>query len=292
MVGLVVDGDGCWPAMPTITSASPGKQPNGSYQWLPMLKLQPAGGERPGSPGGPGPDWQGSPGRHLHARQQRADHQPRHGQGRAGDSCRRRSVHGLLAATPDVSTSATGAAMRRQKGDPQATTSGTPVQHRSAHRRRQPGHASRCWSEGRSLAAVKTIPVGLHPSGMIAEQGRQAPLRRQRQQRHGLGARHGRPTKVVETIRCRPAARLPFGSGCNALALSPDGGTSLRRQRHQQLRGRGPARGPVLGGRRQGSPGAEQGYRPDPHGLVSRRGAGSIRTARSCSSPTSRATAR
>jgi DNA-binding beta-propeller fold protein YncE len=31
--------------------------------------------------------------------------------------------------------------------------------------------------------------------------------------------------KIVETIRCRPEARLPFGSGSNALALSPDGQT-------------------------------------------------------------------
>jgi YVTN family beta-propeller protein len=30
---------------------------------------------------------------------------------------------------------------------------------------------------------------------------------------------------VVETILCRPEARLPFGSGANALALSPDGRT-------------------------------------------------------------------
>ena len=29
--------------------------------------------------------------------------------------------------------------------------------------------------------------------------------------------------KVVETIDCRPEARLPFGSGCNALALDPSG---------------------------------------------------------------------
>src|SRR5262249_39814042 len=31
--------------------------------------------------------------------------------------------------------------------------------------------------------------------------------------------------EIVETIACRPEARLPFGSGSNALALSPDGGT-------------------------------------------------------------------
>ena len=28
--------------------------------------------------------------------------------------------------------------------------------------------------------------------------------------------------KVMETIACRPENRLPFGSGCNALALNPD----------------------------------------------------------------------
>ena len=30
---------------------------------------------------------------------------------------------------------------------------------------------------------------------------------------------------MVETIPCRPEGSLPFGSGSNALALSPDGGT-------------------------------------------------------------------
>src|SRR5205823_5251805 len=30
---------------------------------------------------------------------------------------------------------------------------------------------------------------------------------------------------VVETVVCRPAARLPFGSGPNAVAVSPDGST-------------------------------------------------------------------
>ena len=30
---------------------------------------------------------------------------------------------------------------------------------------------------------------------------------------------------VVETIDCKPVARLPFGTGSNAVALSPDGAT-------------------------------------------------------------------
>src|SRR5262249_59895417 len=31
--------------------------------------------------------------------------------------------------------------------------------------------------------------------------------------------------EVVETIACRPEARLPFGSGANAVTLAPDGAT-------------------------------------------------------------------
>src|SRR5262249_16842949 len=31
--------------------------------------------------------------------------------------------------------------------------------------------------------------------------------------------------EVIETISCRPEARLPFGSGANAVTVSPDGGT-------------------------------------------------------------------
>src|SRR5262249_61285102 len=30
---------------------------------------------------------------------------------------------------------------------------------------------------------------------------------------------------VAATLPCRPPARRPFGSGCNAVAVSPDGGT-------------------------------------------------------------------
>ncbi|MDB6075724.1 MAG: Phosphoesterase family protein [Verrucomicrobiaceae bacterium] len=71
---------------------------------------------------------------------------------------------------------------------------------------------------------VKSITVGLHPSGMIASQ------------KGGLVfvANASSDTvsvidtvadEVVETISTRPEGRLPFGSGSNALALSPDGGT-------------------------------------------------------------------
>jgi len=41
--------------------------------------------------------------------------------------------------------------------------------------------------------------------------------------------------EVVETIDCRPEARLPFGSGANALALSPDGAVLYVANGNQQL---------------------------------------------------------
>jgi len=71
---------------------------------------------------------------------------------------------------------------------------------------------------------TKSISVGQHPSGMVAS----------RQGRLVFVANASSDTvsvistttdEVVETISTRPAARLPFGSGSNALALSPDGAT-------------------------------------------------------------------
>jgi YVTN family beta-propeller protein len=70
---------------------------------------------------------------------------------------------------------------------------------------------------------AKSIRVGLHPSGMAASRGG----------RYVYVANAASDTvsvldtnseSVVETIACRPEARLPFGSGCNAVAVSPDGG--------------------------------------------------------------------
>jgi YVTN family beta-propeller protein len=108
--------------------------------------------------------------------------------------------------------------------DPQAETSLTPV-----HIDPRTGVANR--GSVSVLAAVpgkwqqlKSIPVGLHPSGLLPS-------------KHGwflyvanansdtVSVIDTQTDEVVETIACRPESRLPFGSGSNALALSPEGGT-------------------------------------------------------------------
>lgn len=69
----------------------------------------------------------------------------------------------------------------------------------------------------------QSIPVGLHPCAMLAN--------RDNDFRHLWVANAASDTvsfletgtfQLVETIACRPESRLPFGSGSNALALSPD----------------------------------------------------------------------
>ncbi|HWG47568.1 MAG TPA: bifunctional YncE family protein/alkaline phosphatase family protein [Gemmataceae bacterium] len=70
----------------------------------------------------------------------------------------------------------------------------------------------------------KSIAIGLHPSGMIASKdGRFVYVANANSDT--ISVLDTNMEEVVETIVCRPAARLPFGSGANALALSPDGGT-------------------------------------------------------------------
>ncbi|HEY7309162.1 MAG TPA: alkaline phosphatase family protein, partial [Gemmataceae bacterium] len=70
----------------------------------------------------------------------------------------------------------------------------------------------------------KSIRVGLHPSGMIAgKDGRFVYVTNANSDT--VSVLDTDKEEVVETIVCRPEARLPFGSGANALALSPDGGT-------------------------------------------------------------------
>jgi YVTN family beta-propeller protein len=110
------------------------------------------------------------------------------------------------------------------EGDPQALSSGTPVRIDPKTGVANQGTVSVLAPVPGKWKLVKTIPVGLHPSGMIAD----------RDGRFLYVANANDDTvsvidlardAVVETITCRPEARLPFGSGSNALALSPDGGT-------------------------------------------------------------------
>jgi len=71
---------------------------------------------------------------------------------------------------------------------------------------------------------ARSITVGLRPSGMVASRGGRF-VYVANAASDTVSVIDAQSERVVETIACRPEARLPFGSGSNAVALSPDGGT-------------------------------------------------------------------
>jgi DNA-binding beta-propeller fold protein YncE len=108
-------------------------------------------------------------------------------------------------------------------GDTTAPSAGTPthVDERGIADRGTVTVLTR--TDGR-WAVAKSLRVGLHPSGMypswdvkffyVANANSDT-----------VSVIRTADDEVVETIVCRPEGRLPFGSGCNAIALSPDGKT-------------------------------------------------------------------
>jgi YVTN family beta-propeller protein len=110
-----------------------------------------------------------------------------------------------------------------RQGETQAPTSGTPasVDGRGIANR---GSVSVLRQEDGQWRQVKSIRVGLHPSGMTASQdGRFVYVANANSDT--VSVIRTDSDEVVETIFCRPEGRLPFGSGCNAVALSPGGET-------------------------------------------------------------------
>src|SRR5207249_774911 len=71
---------------------------------------------------------------------------------------------------------------------------------------------------------VRTIRVGLHPSALLASAHGKL-LYVANANSDTVSVIDTATDQVIETIPCRPEGRLPFGSGSNALALSPDGAT-------------------------------------------------------------------
>jgi YVTN family beta-propeller protein len=109
-------------------------------------------------------------------------------------------------------------------GEPKALSSGTPVRINPRTGVANQGTVSVLAPVPGKWKQLRTIRVGLHPSGMIADRtGRFVYVANANSDTVSVIAT--KRDEVVETIACRPEARLPFGSGCNALALSPDGGT-------------------------------------------------------------------
>src|SRR5213079_1323781 len=71
---------------------------------------------------------------------------------------------------------------------------------------------------------TKTVSVGLHPSGMALSPKKKF-LYVANANSDTVSVIDTDKDELVDTIRCRPESRLPFGSGCNAVTVSPDGGT-------------------------------------------------------------------
>ncbi len=109
-------------------------------------------------------------------------------------------------------------------GDPQALSSGTPVRIDPKIGVANQGTVSVLAPVPGKWKQLKTIRVGLHPSGMLADAGGRF-LYVANANSDTVSVLDTKSDEVVETIACRAESRLPFGSGCNALALTPDGGT-------------------------------------------------------------------
>jgi YVTN family beta-propeller protein len=110
------------------------------------------------------------------------------------------------------------------KDDPQHKSSGTPV--KTDHRTSVANHGSVSVvsKAGNEWKQTKTIAVGGHASGMTASRtGKFVYVANANSDT--VSVIETATDSVVETIDCKPEAKLPFGTGSNAVALSPDGRT-------------------------------------------------------------------
>ena len=173
------------------------------------------------------------------------------------------------------------------KDAPQAASSGTAVRVDARTGVSNHGTVSVLERASGQWRPRKTIAVGLHPSGMIASKDGRF-LYVANANSDTVSVIDAKAETVVETIACRPEARLPFGSGSNAPGAQSRRRRPLRRQRHEQLhRGRPARQERLLRGRR---PAGAAARRPDSSPPAGIQGpCKSLPTARNCSSPTSRA---
>jgi YVTN family beta-propeller protein len=109
-------------------------------------------------------------------------------------------------------------------GDPQLKSSKTPIRVDPRTNVANHGSVSVLSQINGAWTQSRTIAVGLHPAGMVPS-GHGRFLYVANANSDTVSVIDTANDTVLETIACRPENRLPFGSGCNALALSPDGGT-------------------------------------------------------------------
>ncbi len=111
-----------------------------------------------------------------------------------------------------------------RKDDPKALSSKTPIRIDPRTGVANHGTISLLKKVQGQWKQDKTIEVGLHPCGMILSKSGKF-LYVANANSDTISVIDTSSESVIETIPCRPEARLPFGSGSNALTLSPDGGT-------------------------------------------------------------------
>jgi YVTN family beta-propeller protein len=110
------------------------------------------------------------------------------------------------------------------KDDPQHKTSGTPAKTDPRTSVVTHGSVSVVTKVGNEWKQTKTIAVGGHPCGMTASRGGQF-VYVANANSDTVSVIDTATDGVVETIDCKPEAKLPFGSGSNAVAINPAGTT-------------------------------------------------------------------
>ena len=105
-----------------------------------------------------------------------------------------------------------------KEGDPRGLSSGTPIRVDPTTTVANDGTVSAVELVGGKWKQTRTIRVGLHPCGMSASPQKEF-LYVANANSDSVSVIDTNKDEVVETISCRPRDSLPFGSGCNALAL-------------------------------------------------------------------------
>jgi len=110
------------------------------------------------------------------------------------------------------------------KDDPASKSSGTPVRADPRTSVANHGSVSVVEKTDAGWKQTKSIAVGGHPCGMTASPKGQF-LFVANANSDTVSVIDTAKNEVVETIDCKPDAKLPFGSGSNAVAMGPDGRT-------------------------------------------------------------------
>ncbi len=108
------------------------------------------------------------------------------------------------------------------KADPMSKSSGTPTKIDPRTSVANHGSVSVVMKVDNEWKQTKTITVGGHPSGIVASKnGKFVYVANANSDTVSIISTL--TDKVVETVDCKPEAKLPFGTGSNAVALDPDG---------------------------------------------------------------------